>query len=111
MEPVCSTILEEDPNVAGAIFLITAAAGAIYFHWCLAFWKINPVDPDDNRSEKAWEFVREGIADIRKKETPLDKSIYWAIALGMYGLGITLFTLAPTAILFTIINITAKYIC
>lgn len=54
MEPVCSTILEVDPNALGAIFLITADNGAIYFHWHLAFWKINPVDPFDNRSERAW---------------------------------------------------------
>ena len=36
MEPVCSTILEQDPNILGVIFSITAAAGAIYFHWRLA---------------------------------------------------------------------------
>ena len=52
MEPVCSTILEQDPNILGVIFSITAAAGAIYFHWRLALWKINPVDPYDNRSKR-----------------------------------------------------------
>ena len=54
MEPVCSSILEEDPNILGAIFLDTAAASANYFHWRLAFWKINPVDPYDDKSKRAW---------------------------------------------------------
>ncbi len=110
MNTFCAAI-PEDPDTLVFIFSFIAVAGVIYFHWRLAFWKTNPVNPYDNRSNKAWEFVREVIADNRKKETPLGKSIYWAMALGLYGVLALAWATLPGMFVISIIDLTRNYIC
>lgn len=106
MDTFCATI-PKDPDILVAIFLFTAVAGAIYYHWWLAFYKPNP-NNTRGRGEKAWDFVRKVISGNWNKETPLDKSIYWTITLGLHGFLVTVWTLLPAMF---VVRLTHNSIC